>query len=126
MAAVLAVALALAVLVIDPVGRLLIGGAALLMASIAIRDRVLAPRVRATEDGVVVRSLGGSTRIAWHRLRVRVRTGRRLGIASTTLELEDRHEDSVLLVLTRRDLGADPEQVGAALLARTGPAPEDG
>lgn len=126
LAAALAVALAVAVPIVDPVGRVLLGGAALLLAAIAVRDRVLAPRLRATEDGVVVATLGGPTVIPWAQLGIRARSGRRLGITSTTLELEDRRWESILLVLTRRDLGADPEEVGAALSSRSGPVPEDG
>jgi hypothetical protein len=53
--------------------------------------------------------------IGWPALLARVRTQRRLGVRSRTLELEDRTDDAVLLVLGRRDLGADPEVVAAAL-----------
>jgi hypothetical protein len=49
---------------------------------------------------------------------VRVRTTRRLGISSRTLELDTAagpDDDGVLVVLGRRDLGADPETVARSL-----------
>jgi hypothetical protein len=48
---------------------------------------------------------------------VRVRTQRRWGLRARTLELEDRTDDAVLVVLGRRELGADPETVADALHA---------
>ena len=57
--------LALAVLLVDPIGRLLIGGAALLLLGLAVRDAVLRPRLHAGADGVTVRGLSGSTTIPW-------------------------------------------------------------
>ncbi len=119
-AAGIALALGLAVLLVDPVGRLLVGGAALLLAGLAVRDRVLAPRLRAEDHGVVVTSLGRTRTVGWPDLRARVRSGRRLGLRTTTLELEDARDDTVLVVLGRRDLGAHPVDVAAALLARSG------
>ena len=53
-------------------------------------------------------------------LRVRVRETRRLGVRSRTLELDTAagpDDDGVLVVLGRRDLGADPEEVARALRA---------
>jgi hypothetical protein len=46
-----------------------------------------------------------------------VRTARRWGMRARTLELEDRTDDAVLLVLGRRELGTDPEAVADALHA---------
>jgi hypothetical protein len=109
------VGLALAAALVDPVGRVLVGGAALLLLGLAARDAVLRPRVRAGADGVTVRALSGPTTIAWPHLRVRVRTQRRWGLRARTLELEDRTDDAVLVVLGRRELGADPETVAEAL-----------
>jgi hypothetical protein len=111
------VGLALAVLLVDPLGRVLVGGAALLLLGLAARDALLRPRVRAGADGVTVRALGGRTTIPWPRARVRVRTSRRWGMRARTLELEDRTDDAVLLVLGRRELGVDPEAVADALHA---------
>ncbi|QNG36881.1 PH domain-containing protein [Geodermatophilaceae bacterium NBWT11] len=115
-AVVVAAVLGAAALVVDPVGAVLVGGAALLLLAVAVRDVVRAPRLSADEAGVVVRTTAGTTTVPWARLRTRVRTTRRLGLRTTTLELEDTAEDTVLLVLGRRDLGTDPERVGAELL----------
>lgn len=124
-AGVVALGLAVAVLVIDPVGRVLVGAAALLLVAVVVRDLVLRPRLSAGDDGVAVRRLYGTTTITWADLRVRARTGRRFGVRSTALELEDARDDAVLVVLGRRDLGTDPERVGAQLMSRTGPVPEE-
>jgi hypothetical protein len=51
---------------------------------------------------------------------VRVHETRRLGVRSRTLELDTAggpDDDGVLLVLGRRDLGADPEHVARELRA---------
>jgi hypothetical protein len=51
---------------------------------------------------------------------VRVRESRRLGVRSRTLELDTAagpDDDGVLLVLGRRDLGTDPDEVARALRA---------
>ena len=115
--AVAGLGLALAVLLVDPVGRVLVGAAALLLLGLAARDALLRPRVLARADGVTVRALTGVTTIPWPRVRARVRTQRRWGISARTLELEDRSDDAVLLVLGRRELGTDPETVAEALHA---------
>lgn len=109
--------LALAVLVVDPVGRVLVGGAAVLLLGLAARDAVLRPRVRTGPDGVTVRALAGPTTIAWPHVRARVRVQRRWGLQARTLELEDRTDDTVLVVLGRRELGTDPGTVAEALQA---------
>jgi hypothetical protein len=115
-AAVVAVLLGVALLLLDLPGRLLVGAAVLLLLAVVARDLALRPRLRADDTAVAVRRLGGSTVIPRERLRARVRTGRRLGMRSTSLELEDTADDTVLVVLGRRDLGTDPERVGARLL----------
>jgi len=109
--------LALAVLLVDPLGRVLVGGAALLLLGLAAHDALLRPRLQADPGGVTVRGLGGPTTIPWYRLRVRVRTQCRFGVRARTLELEDRADDAVLVVLGRRELGTEPEAVAAALHA---------
>ena len=118
--AVVGLALALGALLADPVGRVLIGGAALLLLALSARDAVLRPRVRTGPDGVTVRSLSGATTIPWPRVQARVRTQRRWGLRARTLELEDRADDAVLVVLGRRELGTDPEVVAEALAAAAG------
>jgi hypothetical protein len=49
---------------------------------------------------------------------VRVRVNRRLGVRSRVLELDTAagpDDEGVLVVLGRRDLGADPDEVARAL-----------
>jgi hypothetical protein len=114
-AAAIGVALALAAALMDPVGRVLVGAAALVLLALAARDLLTRPRLRAGADGVTVRALGGTTTIPWAVLQVRVRLTRRLGLRGRTLELEDRSDDAVLVVLGRRDLGEEPQTVADAL-----------
>jgi hypothetical protein len=117
--AVLGVALALAVAVLDDAaGRVLVGGGAVLLLVLAARDLVTRPRLSAAADGVHVRTVTGGTHLPWERLRVRVREIRRLGVRGRTLELDTSsgpEDDGVLVVLTRRDLGTDPAEVARAL-----------
>lgn len=109
--------LAAAAVAADPVGRVLVGGAALLLIGLTVRDALVRPRLRADATGVTARALTGSTTIGWPVLRARVRSQRRWGVRSTTLELEDGSDDAVLVVLGRRELGADPAAVAEALHA---------
>ena len=118
--------LALAVLVLDPAGRVLVGAAALLVLGLVLRDLVARPRLAAGPDGLDVRTATGRQHLPWRGLRVRVRTGRRLGVRTRTLELDTAagpDDDGVLVVLGRRDLGADPEDVARALWALDPTAP---
>ena len=48
--------LALALLVVDAAGRILVGASALLVLSLAVRDAVARPRLAAGADGVDVRT----------------------------------------------------------------------
>lgn len=112
--------LALAVLAVDTAGRLLVGAAALLVLALAARDLMLRPRLAAGPDGVVVRTLGRRSELPWPALRVQVRATRRFGVTNRVLELDTARgpdDDGVLVLLGRRDLGADPEEVARALRA---------
>jgi hypothetical protein len=115
--------LALAALLVDPLGRVLVGAAALLLLVLAARDALLRPRLSAGPDGVEIRTLTGRVHLPWRGLGVRVRSSRRFGVRSRTLELDtatdpaDPDDDGVLVLLGRRDLGADPEDVARTLLA---------
>jgi hypothetical protein len=111
-------ALALALPLLDPAGRLLVGAAALLVLVLAARDALARPRLSAGPEGVVVRTLAGRRLLPWAGLRVRVRATRRWGLRSRALELDTApgpDDDGVLVVLGRRDLGTDPEEVARAL-----------
>jgi Bacterial PH domain len=112
--------LALAAVFLDTAGRVLVGAAAVLALSLALRDGLARPRLSAGPDGVHVRT--GLTRkhLPWRRLQVRVGTNRRLGLRSTVLELDTAagpDDDGVLVLLGRWDLGADPADVARALRA---------
>jgi len=104
---------------LDPLGRVLVGGAAVLLLALAARDRLLRPRLAAGPAGVAVRRLGGTTELPWARLRVRVRDTRRLGLRSRLLELDTAGgpDDGVLVLLGRLDLGCDPAEVARVLRA---------
>ncbi|WP_369140214.1 PH domain-containing protein [Modestobacter versicolor] len=115
--AVAGLGLGVAALLVDPVGRVLVGGAALLLLGLALRDALVRPRLQTGPDGVTVRALSGGASIPWPRLRARLRTQRRWGLQARTLELEDTADDAVLVVLGRRELGADPALVAQALQA---------
>jgi Bacterial PH domain len=112
--------LVLAVPLVDPAGRVLVGAAAVLVLVLAVRDAVVRPRLTAGPGGVDVRTLSGRQHLPWRGLRVQVRATRRLGVRSRTLELDTAagpDDDGVLVVLGRRDLGADPDEVARALRA---------
>jgi Bacterial PH domain len=116
--AVIGLALLLAVVVLDTAGRLLVGAAALLALVLAARDLLLRPRLAAGPDGIVVRTLGGRRSLPWAGLRVSVRTTRRFGVQNRTLELDTAtgpDDEGVLVLLGRRDLGTDPEDVARTL-----------
>jgi hypothetical protein len=115
-----ALGLALALVVLDAPGRVLVGAGAVLLIGLAVRDLVARPRLTAGPDGVDVRTWTRRRHLPWSGLRVRVRESRRLGVRSRTLELDTAagpDDDGVLVVLGRRDLGADPEQVARELRA---------
>jgi hypothetical protein len=115
-----ALGLGLGLVVLDTPGRLLVGAGALLLLVLAARDGVARPRLTAGTDGVEVRTWTGRQQLPWASLRVRVRESRRFGMRSRTLELDTSagpHDDGVLVVLGRRDLGADPAEVARALHA---------
>ena len=112
------VALALGVLLVDAAGRFLVGAAALLVLALAVRDVVGRPRLTAGPDGVDVRTWIARRHLPWPGLRVRVRETRRWGVRGRTLELDTAagpDDDGVLVILGRRDLGTDPEDVARAL-----------
>jgi len=118
--AVLGLGLGLAAVFLDPAGRVLVGAGALLVLALAVRDVLTRPRLAAGPDGVDVRGVTGGVHLPWARLRVRVRETRRLGMRSRTLELDTAagpDDDGRLVVLGRRDLGADPDEVARSLRA---------
>ena len=119
---------AAALLVVDWPGRILVGLAAVGLAADATRDLVVRPRLSAGPEGVVVRTWAGARLLPWHGLRARVRTSRRLGVLTSTLEIDvdpSVTEDDVLIVLGRRDVGAPVEEVARRLREMNPAAPPD-
>ncbi len=110
-AAALAVA---AFLTDDNAGRLLVGLATLLVIYLAAFATIARPRLTADADGLAVRGFASTTRLPWHEVKVKLQTTRRLGREQQALELD---ADDRLVVLTRLDLGADPEEVAGVLHA---------
>jgi hypothetical protein len=99
-------------------GRLLLAGAAALLLALAVRDLAQRPRLTAGSDGIVVRRLTGEVHLPWARLQVRARESRRLGMRVRSLELDTAggpDDEGDLVVLGRRDLGADPVDVARRL-----------
>jgi hypothetical protein len=128
--AVAAVLLGIAAAVVgDWPGRILLGIASLGLAVDAVHDLVARPRLAAGPDGVVVRGWAGARRLSWEGLRTQVRTTRRLGMLSRTLEIDVEpalDEDGLLVVLGHRDLGAPVEEVLRQLRAMNPAAPPRG
>ena len=127
--AALALGIVAVAFVADWPGRILLGIAALGLALDAVHDLVARPRLSAGPDGVVVRTWTGARRLGWEGLRARVRTTRRLGILTRTLEIDVDpavDEDGLLVVLGRRDVGAPLEVVARHLRAMNPAAPHRG
>lgn len=111
-----AVVLALLALVADDgPSRLLFGIGVVLLAANAISDVVFSPRVVASADGVELRSPSVRVQLPWSRIEaVRVDTRARLGLRSTTLEVD---AGEVLAVFSRRTLATEPEEAAALINA---------
>lgn len=101
-------------LTVDPTGRWLVWAAAVLLFGIAAVDLLIRPRLRADDLGLTLRSLSGATSAPWSQVEMSLRQQSRFGRSVATLELE---VDGNLLILGRRELGADPEQVAQQLTA---------
>ncbi|WP_029430689.1 PH domain-containing protein [Blastococcus sp. URHD0036] len=119
--AVAGLALGTAAWLLEPVGRVLVGAAAVLLLAIAGRSAVLRPRLAAGPDGVVVRTLTGRLVLPWSHVRVQVRETRRRGLRSRLLELDTATGTDAagqLVLLGRWELGADPDEVARSLAGR--------
>ncbi len=106
------VAVVLAVLTPDAAGRLLLSLAALGLGAAATLAALVRPRLRADADGLRIRRALGVTALTWGELgELSVVRTRRLGRDVPVLEINGAGVDGVLLVLTRLDLGAEPDDV---------------
>ncbi|ANZ42739.1 hypothetical protein BBK82_14440 [Lentzea guizhouensis] len=102
------------VITTENAGRLLIGLATLLVSYLAAFASLARPRLSADADGLAVRGFASTTHLPWHEVKVKLQHTRRLGREQQTLELD---ADDRLVVLTKLDLGADPEEVASVLHA---------
>jgi len=103
-----------AVLTGDLLAGVVAGGAALLLAGLAVRDRLARVRLAADHDGVtVVRGFAQRRRIPWSEIvAVRVEERSRYGRSARLLEIDTGER---VHLLSGRELGADPADVVAAL-----------
>jgi Bacterial PH domain len=114
-AVVAAAAIAFAALSGDAAGRLLAAAAAVLLAGYAVTDIAFWPRLVATAEGLQIRTPTVRVTLPWADVdAVRVDERTHLGVMSRTLEIE---AGGLLVVFSRRTLGADPRVVAALLAA---------
>jgi hypothetical protein len=107
------IAVALALFTSDTTQRLFAGVAALVLAAHTIIDLIFWPRLTVTPEGLLLRTPTARARLAWSdQPIVRIDERSRLGLASHTLEID---ADPLLVVLSRRALGADPSDVLALI-----------
>ena len=89
-------------------GRLLAVLAGVVLAAYAVGDLVFSPRLQVDAGGLAIRTPATRARLPWADVEhVRADSRLRLGLRSTTLEID---AGAVLVVLSRRAIGADPEQ----------------
>ncbi len=104
-----------AVVALDAAGRLLLIGAALLLAAYAVTDLLFSPRLVLSADGVVVRTPIRRVDLRWPEVEsIHVDQRQRWGLRSVALEVD---AGATLVVLSRRALGTDPETVAALAAA---------
>lgn len=104
-----------AVLTTDPMDRLVAVVAAVVLVGLSGHATVVRPRLAADHDGITLRTLGGTRHLRWDQFRHRVIRTRRLGVSVSNLEFDAFEPVEDLVVLTRLDLDADPEDVDAEL-----------
>ncbi len=90
------------------------GVSALMLAGLAVRDRVVRVRLRADHDGLtVVQGFAGRRRLAWGDIvAIGVDQRSRRGRSARLLEIDT---GEVVHLLSTRELGADPADVVLAL-----------
>ncbi|GAA1966725.1 PH domain-containing protein [Amycolatopsis minnesotensis] len=98
----------------DRGGLVLFGLAAVVLAVVTGYGALVRPKLAAGEDGVRIRTAAGRVALPWPGLEIRLRTTRRLGRDSVTLEFESGED---LHVLGWLELGEDPRDVLDALSA---------
>lgn len=99
----------------DAPSRLMFAVAAVVVAAYAIGDVVFSPRLTADRTGIRVRSPMTRADLRWDEIEaVRADTRDRLGLRSTTLEIDT---GETVIVFSKRSLGADPEFVARKVRA---------
>lgn len=107
----------------DPAGRLLFAVAALVLLGYTVSDLLFRPRLTLSRQGLLVRSPSGGLNCVWPAVVVvRADARERFGLRAVTLEIDTEER---LLVLSRRALGAAPEDVAALAWAFGAPAPPE-
>src|SRR5690606_32394427 len=100
----------------DRIGAPLLRLVAVLLVGLTPSASLRNPRLFANQYGVAVRTLTATREVHWQYVEVRVKTTRRLGRDTRTLELELASQDggaadSELVVLGQFELGAEPDDV---------------
>ncbi len=114
------VAVGVALTSTDVPGRLLAGGAAVVLVTYGIVGLAFWPRLSVGPDGLRVHTPACRAAYGWSEVeRVGLDERRRLGLSAGTLEIEARDQ---LVVLSRWALGADPRTV-LALVESYAPPP---
>lgn len=96
----------------DAAGRILAGVAAALLIGYAVSDLAFWPRLTANAAGLQIRTPTTRATLPWADVAVRVDERTHLGLLSRTLEID---AGSLLVVFSRRTLGADPREVAELL-----------
>ena len=102
----------------DPVQWVLAAAVALALTGWGLRDLLVPVRLTADPEGLtVIEGLASRRRVPWSEIeRVRVDRRERLGLRSELLEVD---AGESLYLFSAHELGADPEEVAAALTAFT-------
>lgn len=112
----------------DPIGVFLLGLAAVILAIIAVTGFIVRPRLALLPDGaprIAVRTLFAQHEYDANQIyRLRVVRYPRMGRRVPILEIDVREPEERLLLLTRWDLGMNPDRV-FAVLDETGLVPPD-
>lgn len=99
----------------DGPSRLLFGIGVVVLLAFVVGDLTFTPRLEASAQGVVVRSPMARVALPWPQLEtVRADTRARLGLRSTTLEVD---AGETLVVFSRRAINADPEDAARLINA---------
>jgi hypothetical protein len=102
------IAVAGAFLYDDKLGALLFAVAAVVLAAMSAHGVLVRPRLAADAAGVRVRTLHGVQEFSWPEAHTALRSTKRLGRDSRTLEVSAGEQ---LFVFGRLELGADPHDV---------------